>query len=103
MKILDIITGEKPSLSFEVFPPKTSATYESVRSAAEAIADLHPSYMSVTYGAGGGTSAYTMDIAQCIQAKGVPSLAHLSMCWRCAATFRTGWTWTIWNIIMPAS
>ena len=35
MKILDIITGEKPSLSFEVFPPKTSATYESVRSAAE--------------------------------------------------------------------
>ena len=78
MKILDIITGEKPSLSFEVFPPKTSATYESVRSAAEAIADLHPSYMSVTYGAGGGTSAYTMDIAQCIQAKGVPSLAHLS-------------------------
>ena len=78
MKILDIITGEKPSLSFEVFPPKTSATYESVRSAAEAIADLHPSYMSVTYGAGGGTSAYTIDIAQCIQAKGVPSLAHLS-------------------------
>lgn len=51
--ILDVITGEKPSLSFEVFPPKTSDTFESVKHATEAIAALHPSYMSVTYGAGG--------------------------------------------------
>lgn len=78
MKIIDIITGQKPSLSFEVFPPKTSATYDSVKAAAGAIADLHPSYMSVTYGAGGGTSAYTMDIARFIQSKGVTPLAHLS-------------------------
>ena len=78
MKILDIITGSKPSLSFEVFPPKTSATYESVKQAAGAIADLHPSYMSVTYGAGGGTSAYTLDIAEFIRSKGVTPLAHLS-------------------------
>ena len=78
MKILDIITGEKPSLSFEVFPPKTTATYDSVRAAAEAIADLRPSYMSVTYGAGGGTSAHTPDIARFIQSKGVTPLAHLS-------------------------
>ena len=78
MKILDIITGSKPSLSFEVFPPKTSATYESVKQAAGAIADLHPSYMSVTYGAGGGTSADTLDIAEFIRSKGVTPLAHLS-------------------------
>ncbi|MCD7807550.1 MAG: methylenetetrahydrofolate reductase [NAD(P)H] [Lachnospiraceae bacterium] len=78
MKIIDIITGDRPSLSFEVFPPKTSATYESVMKAAGAIADLHPSYMSVTYGAGGGTSQYTMEIAQFLQSKGVTPLAHLS-------------------------
>ncbi len=78
MKIIDIIKGEKPSLSFEVFPPKTSDTYESVREAAETIADLKPGYMSVTYGAGGGTSAYTVDIAEKIQERGVTPLAHLS-------------------------
>ncbi len=78
MRIIDIIKGEKPSLSFEVFPPKTSDTYESIREAAEAIAALNPGYMSVTYGAGGGTSAYTVDIAEKIQAKGVTPLAHLS-------------------------
>ncbi|MBE6598553.1 MAG: methylenetetrahydrofolate reductase [NAD(P)H] [Ruminococcaceae bacterium] len=78
MRITDIIKGEKPSLSFEVFPPKTSDTYENVKEAAEAIANLSPSYMSVTYGAGGGTSAYTVDIAEKIKAKGVEPLAHLS-------------------------
>ena len=77
--ILDVITGEKPSLSFEVFPPKTSDTFESVKHATEAIAALHPSYMSVTYGAGGGTSDYTVSIAENIQKRfDVPVLAHLS-------------------------
>ncbi len=78
MKITSIINGTKPSLSFEVFPPKTSDTYDTVREAAEKIADLNPSYMSVTYGAGGGTSEYTVDIASKIMAKGVVPLAHLS-------------------------
>lgn len=77
--ILDVITGEKPSLSFEVFPPKTSDTFDSVKNATEAIAALHPSYMSVTYGAGGGTSDYTVSIAENIQKRfDVPVLAHLS-------------------------
>ena len=52
MKITEIISGDAPSLSFEVFPPKTSDKFESVMGAAE-IAKLKPSYMSVTYGAGG--------------------------------------------------
>lgn len=52
MKILEIINGTKPSLSFEVFPPKTDDKFESVLSAAGEIAKLRPSYMSVTYGAG---------------------------------------------------
>ena len=79
MKIIDIIKGDKPSLSFEVFPPKTSANYESVKEASEKIALLKPSFMSVTYGAGGGTSEYTVSIAQNIQNNyGVTALAHLT-------------------------
>ncbi len=79
MKVIDIIKGDKPSLSFEVFPPKTDDKFESVKSVTEEIASLKPSFMSVTYGAGGGTSQYTVDIAKNIQEKyGVPVLAHLS-------------------------
>ena len=79
MKIIDIIKADKPSLSFEVFPPKTSDNFESVKKATEEIALLSPSYMSVTYGAGGGTSQYTVSIAENLQNNfSVPSLAHLS-------------------------
>lgn len=79
MKIIDIITQKKLSLSFEVFPPKTETSFESVKNATEEIAKLHPSFMSVTYGAGGGTSRYTLDIAKNInELYGVPTLAHLT-------------------------
>lgn len=79
MKIIDVITGEKPSLSFEVFPPKTSDNFNNVKKVTEEIAALKPSYMSVTYGAGGGTSQYTVSIAENIEKSfDVPALAHLS-------------------------
>ena len=79
MKIIDIIKSEKPTLSFEVFPPKTSDNFETVNSATQAIAQLGPDFMSVTFGAGGGTSEFTSSIAQNIQNEtGVPVLAHLS-------------------------
>ncbi|MBE6663084.1 MAG: methylenetetrahydrofolate reductase [NAD(P)H] [Ruminococcaceae bacterium] len=78
MKIIDIINTGKPSLSFEVFPPKTSDSFEIVKKASEEIATLSPSFMSVTYGAGGGTSEYTLKIAQNLQSKGVTALAHLT-------------------------
>lgn len=78
MKITDIITGAKPSLSFEVFPPKTSDRFESVLGAASEIAKLSPGYMSVTYGAGGGTSEYTTAICRALGEKGVTPLAHLT-------------------------
>ena len=79
MKIIDILNGEKPSLSFEVFPPKTDALFESVQNAITEISELKPSFMSVTYGAGGGTSSHTVAIAEGIQKKsGVTALAHLS-------------------------
>ena len=79
MKIIDIITKDTLSLSFEVFPPKTEMGFDSVKSATEEIAKLKPAFMSVTYGAGGGTSKYTLDIAKNIKATyNVPTLAHLT-------------------------
>ena len=78
MKIRDILAQGKPTLSFEVFPPKTEDKYESVETAALEIAKLRPAFMSVTYGAGGGTSKYTVAIASMIQDQGVTPLAHLT-------------------------
>lgn len=78
MKVIDIIKGKSPSLSFEVFPPKKSSNFNSVMEATREIARLKPSFMSVTYGAGGGTSRYTSDIAESLLKAGVTPLAHLS-------------------------
>ena len=79
MKITDVIAKREYSVSFEVFPPKTNTAFESVERAVDEIAALNPSYMSVTYGAGGGTSRYTLDIAKNIMQKySVPSVAHLT-------------------------
>ncbi len=79
MKLTELFKQDKLSLSFEVFPPKTDTAFESVKGAAEEIARLRPAFMSVTYGAGGGTSRYTLDIAKDIkECYGVPTLAHLT-------------------------
>lgn len=79
MKLSEFLGKEGLSLSFEVFPPKTDSAFESVKTATEEIAKLRPAFMSVTYGAGGGTSRYTLDIAKNIkESYGVPTLAHLT-------------------------
>ena len=79
MRLSNILQNDTPSLSFEVFPPKTTTSFESVKAAVEEIAELHPAFMSVTYGAGGGTSQYTLDIAREIKVRhSVPTLAHLT-------------------------
>ncbi len=79
MKLSNLLGREELHLSFEVFPPKTDTAFASVKAAVEEIAELHPSFMSVTYGAGGGTSQYTLDIAKNIKEQhGVPTLAHLT-------------------------
>lgn len=79
MKIADLLKENKYTISFEVFPPKDTSKFEDVKSATEEIAALKPSFVSVTYGAGGGTSKFTLDIAQNIYEKyDVPSLAHLT-------------------------
>ena len=79
MKIIDILIEDKLSISFEVFPPKYDTSFESVKRATEEIAKLSPAFMSVTYGAGGGTSKYTLEIAENIMKRyKVPTLAHLT-------------------------
>lgn len=79
MRISEILKGEKPVLSFEVFPPKTQDTYEVIKEATEEIAALKPAFMSVTYGAGGGTARNTIEIAKNITSRyQVTALAHLT-------------------------
>ena len=79
MKIIDILNKKTMSLSFEVFPPKKETSFESVKETTEKIAESKPAFMSVTYGAGGGTSRFTLDIAKTIEEKhGVPTMAHLT-------------------------
>ncbi len=79
MKLSELFSQKKPTLSFEVFPPKSDDTYQSVQFATEHIAALQPDYMSVTYGAGGGTSEYTVSIAaNILKNYGVTPLAHLT-------------------------
>ena len=79
MKITKLLEQNKLTLSFEVFPPKTDTAFDSVKEATNEIAALSPAFMSVTYGAGGGTSQYTLDIAKNIHDRyGVPTVAHLT-------------------------
>ena len=79
MKIINLLNNDRCTLSFEVFPPKVSSSFDEVKPAIEKIAQLKPSFMSVTYGAGGGTSRFTLDIAEDIRNRySVPTMAHLT-------------------------
>lgn len=79
MKLKKILNNEEFSLSFEVFPPKNDTAFQSVKSAVEEIAALKPAFVSVTYGAGGGISRYTPEMARAVtERSGVPTLAHLT-------------------------
>ena len=78
MKIKDILAIGRPSVSFEIFPPKKDTPFEPVKEAVVRLAQQHPSFMSVTYGASGNAQANTVAIAAFVQACGVPALAHLT-------------------------
>lgn len=79
MKLIDQIRDERYTLSFEVFPPRTDASLETVRTATTEVARLKPGFVSVTYGAGGKGSRLTLDIAESIHRDtGVETLAHLT-------------------------
>lgn len=79
MKIIDLLNRDALGISFEVFPPKTSVKFDAVKEATEGVAALNPLFVSTTYGAGGGTSQYTLDIVKNIHNKyKLPTLAHLT-------------------------
>lgn len=78
MKIIDILNQKKPSISVELFPPKEWAKLEETKAIVAQMAALHPSFLSVTYGAGGGTSEHTAEIAKAAADNGIPPLAHLT-------------------------
>ena len=91
---------DKVTLSFEVFPPKTSSSYESVAHATQEIAALRPDFMSVTYGAGGGTSEHTVNIAADLKKKyDVTVLTHLT----CVSSTREHVAAMVKSIRMPVS
>ena len=79
MRISDLLKRDGVTFSLEVFPPKTSEKYTETAEKAREIARLKPDFMSVTYGAGGGTGEFTTGIAADIQnTYGMPTLAHLT-------------------------
>ncbi len=79
MLITDYLKDGKVCTSFEVFPPKNDMPFEPVKAAVKELSALSPKYISVTYGAGGGTSQNTAEIVSYIQDElNVPSVAHLT-------------------------
>jgi len=79
MHIRDILTGPQPSLSFEFFPPRTPGAWEDLYQAIRELEPLAPSFVSVTYGAGGGTRELTHDLVVRIkQTTSIPPVPHLT-------------------------
>jgi methylenetetrahydrofolate reductase (NADPH) len=79
MRIDEILGKGKPTVSFEFFPPKTDAGFTSLFETIEDLRPLKPSYVSVTYGAGGSTREKTVNLVERIQREiGLRSMAHLT-------------------------
>lgn len=78
MKVLELLKQDRVTISCEMFPPKKGSQLENYKEIAKEMAALKPSYLSCTYGATGGTSDYTVEIAQRINQCGVPAIAHLT-------------------------
>jgi methylenetetrahydrofolate reductase (NADPH) len=79
MKISDILRSDRVSVSCELFPPKHGSGLAGAKSVVRKMAELKPSFISITYGAGGGTSEHTVSLADEAQNScGVPALAHLT-------------------------
>lgn len=75
----DFFSVQKPTFSFEIFPPKASGNLKTVYDTVDALASLSPDLISVTYGAGGSSRENTAVIASDIQTQyNVPALAHLT-------------------------
>lgn len=91
MSIIDILNKNKVTISFEVFPPKKETNFSEVEKAARQIADLHPNFMSVTYGAGGTNNKNTAHLAADIQNKtATPGPCPSDLCFFYKTTSRIG-------------
>jgi len=78
VKISDILSAGKITVSCELFPPKHGSGLLNAQNVVREIAVLRPSFISITYGAGGGTSEHTASLAAESQKNGIPALAHLT-------------------------
>ena len=79
MHIRDILADPKPSLSFEFFPPRSAASWEDLYQTIRELEPLKPSFVSVTYGAGGGTRELTHDLVVRIKkTTSIPPVPHLT-------------------------
>src|SRR5271163_4981638 len=79
MRIDQILGLGQPSISFEFFPPKTDAGFASLFQTIDELKPINPSYVSVTYGAGGSTREKTVLLVERIQREiGIRSMAHLT-------------------------
>ncbi len=79
MRIRDLLDQKRPSLSFEFFPPKNDIGFWDLYRTIESLKPLEPTYVSVTYGAGGNTREKTRDLVARIKSDiGIESMAHLT-------------------------
>ncbi|MTV24562.1 5,10-methylenetetrahydrofolate reductase [Nitriliruptoraceae bacterium ZYF776] len=76
---IDELLGGAPTTSFEFFPPKTLAGEQALRQAIKELEPLAPSYVSVTYGAGGSTRQRTHDlVVDLLRTTDLTPMAHLT-------------------------
>lgn len=78
MKVSELLKSDQVTISVELFPPKKGSQLENYKVIVGQMAELKPSYISCTYGATGGTSDYTVEIADTINSHGIPAIAHLT-------------------------
>ncbi len=78
MKVSELLKTGQVTISVELFPPKKGSQLENYKAIVGQMAELKPSYISCTYGATGGTSDYTVEIADTINSYGIPAIAHLT-------------------------
>ena len=85
MRLTELLKSDKVTISCELFPPKQGAQLANYKKIVADMAALKPAYMSVTYGATGGTSDYTVELANEVRnVNHIPALAHLT----CASSTR---------------
>ena len=86
MRIRELLTTGRPSFSFEFFPPRDEAGFDQLRESLALLRELRPTYVSVTYGAGGSTRRRTIELVTSLRADyGLEAMAHMT----CVGAART--------------